>query len=118
MIVPFGSSLRGQTSTAVGGAQPAGHIDYVSWNIEGLQTKPNITTFSLISSAAIDLLAGPALAGTVHEVIRLGMLNNCSTAVTTVIFVDDGVTTRVLSRTSLTTTQSLNFERGTGWYVI
>lgn len=98
--------------------QPEVTVDYVQWNLNGEKTKPATFRTALNSGTDVTILAAPTTVGFVVEPMSISIYNKDTVNVIVTIKTDDGSTERIMKKHTLTTTQSLLWEKAVGWYVL
>ena len=110
--------LEAVLAGAVAANQPEVTVHYVTWNIQGLQTRPSTFRAALNSTTDVTILAAPTTQNEVREVIRASVHNKDTASVTLTIKTDDGTTERIIHKETLLAGESLHFEKGVGWYAL
>jgi len=108
--------LEAVLAGAVAANQPEVHVDYIPWNIDGTQGKPATFRTALNSGTDVTILAAPTKQGVVLEVTRLEIYNKDTASVTCTVKTDDGTTERIKVKQTVTTLQTLAWEKDVGWY--
>lgn len=117
MILDLSTKLEAVLAGAVAANQPEAHVDYIDWNQNGEPTPPAFTRAQLNSTTDVTILAAPT-SNPKREVTQVTIYNKDTASVTVTVKTDDGTTERIVLKRTLTTLQSLMYERGTGWYVL
>lgn len=86
------------------------------WNDSGDPTKPAAIRKVTTDTADVTLIAAPQT-GFLAELIDLSVYNKDTATATPTIKTDDG-TERIDRKVSLLTLETLNYERGRGWYCL
>ena len=110
-------SLQAALAGAVSASEPEIHVDYLVWNNEGLPTKPASTRSVMTGATDVTILAAPTTQGYVHEPVGISIYNKDTASVVVTVKTDDG-TERIIIKKTLTTLQSLCWDKNVGWYVI
>lgn len=116
MILDSLTKLEAVLAGAVAANQPEVHVSYRDWNKEGMPTPPALFRVALNSSTDVTILAAPTF-NPIREVERLSIYNKDTASVTVTVKTDDG-TERILIKATLLTLESLNWEKGQGWYAL
>ena len=116
MILDPTLKLEAVLAGAVSANQPEVVVDYMDYNPEGMPTKPATFRVALNSSTDVTILAAPSV-GFVREPMRISIYNKDTASVTVTVKTDDG-TERILIKATLLTLETLNWEKGLGWYAL
>jgi len=109
--------LEAVLAGAISANQPEATVTYVTWNNDGVPTKPGTFRAALNSTTDVTILAAPGQQGWVLEPISIAIYNKDTASVTVIVKTDDG-TERILVRQTLATLESLCWDKGVGWYVM
>ena len=117
MILDLSLRLEAVLAAAVAANQPEVTVDYLDWNSEAQSTTPAVARTALNSTTDVTILAAPVL-NPKRDIQRVTIYNKDTASVQVTVKTDDGTTERILVRRTLTTLQSLCFEKNAGWYVL
>lgn len=109
--------LEAVLAGAVSANQPEVNVSFVTWNSEGVPTKPATTRTALNSSTDVTILAAPTTQGQVREPTFISIYNKDTASITVTIKTDDGTTERIIIKCLLTAGRTLFWEKGFGWYL-
>lgn len=117
MILDTTLKMEAVLAGAVAANQLDVHVSYVDWNKSGVKTNPAM--FRAVSNDTTDvtILAAPVL-NPIREVLRVSVYNKDTASATVTVKTDDGTTERIVTKVTLATLETLNFEKGKGWYSI
>lgn len=111
-------SLQAVLAGAVAANQPEFCVDYVQWFTDGESAKPATYEGALNSNTDVSILPAPMTQGAVFEPLRVSIYNKDTASVTVTVKTDDGTNERILIKATLLTLETLNWERGEGWYAV
>lgn len=117
MILDTLTKLEIVLSGAVATNQLDVHVAYVDWNKSGVTTNPAIYRTASNSTTDVTILAAP-VQNPIREVLRASIYNKDTASVTVIVKTDDGTTERIITKVTLATLETLNFEKDKGWYAI
>lgn len=117
MILDTITKLEAVLAGAVAANQPEVHVDYFDWNKSGMPTPPGMYRVALNSGTDVTILAAP-VQNPVREPFRISIYNKDTASVTVIVKTDDGTTERIITKVTLATLETLNFEKMRGWYAI
>lgn len=103
------------SSTASSGCHV--HVDFADWTNANELNAPDTNRSLVVSAVTVDILAAP-ISNPKREPTRVIVHNPDSLSAIVRIFTTDGTTARDEVRRTLTTLQSLCWEKYTGWYVL
>jgi hypothetical protein len=118
LILDNSIRLEAVLGGAVAANQPAFHVDYSTWNTQGVKIRPEPARGALNSTTDVTLLAVATTQGERREIEAAGIYNADTASVTVTVKTDDGTTERNIVRVTLATTESLLYEQERGWYVM
>ena len=109
--------LEAVLAGAVAANQPEVVVDYFDYNRDGNLTKPATFRVALNSTTDVTILAAPRQ-DFVRDTQRISIYNKDTASVTVTVKTDDGTTERILIKATLLTLETLNWEKGLGWYAL
>jgi len=117
MILDTLTKLEIVLAGAVAANQLDVHVSYVDWNKSGVTANPAMFRTASNNTTDVTILAAP-VGNPVREVLRVAIYNKDTASATVTIKSDDGTTERIVTKVTLATLETLNFEKGKGWYSI
>ena len=107
--------LEAVLDAAVAANQPEVNVYYVTWNVQGVQTRPSTFRVALNSNTDVTILAAPTTQNEVREVIGATIYNKDTGSVVVTVKTDDGTTERIIVKATLGAGRTLEFNRNYGW---
>lgn len=117
MILDTITKLDAVLAGAVAANQPEVHVTYIDWNKNGMPTRPAMYRVALNSTTDVTILAAPEK-NPVREIHRVAIYNKDTASVTVIVKTDNSTTEFIVTKVTLATLETLNFEKGRGWYAI
>lgn len=99
--------LEAVLAGAVSANQPEFHVNFSSWNVEGVKTRPEPARGALNNSTDVTLLAAATTQNERREVESVVIYNKDTASVTLTVKTDDGTNERIICKVTLATTESL-----------
>jgi len=118
MILDSSLNLEAVLGGAVTANQPEVHVDYLIWNADGTVTPPQPSRTVLNSTTDVTILAAPATNAFYFEVVNLSIYNKDTASATVIVKTDDGSNERIICKVTLSTLETLHYQKDRGWYVI
>lgn len=116
MILTTSIKLEAVLSGAITTSQPEYEVDYIDYNNDNAPTFPSPSSGALNNTTDVEILGAP-VNNPRREVLRISIYNKDTVSATVTVKRDDG-TERILKKVTLLTLESLNFEKGRGWYCL
>jgi hypothetical protein len=110
--------LEAVLAGAVAANQPECHVNYIQWNVDNVPTRPAVYRAALNNTTDVSILPAPTTQGIVREVTSMSIYNKDTANVTVTVKTDDGTTERIIVKQELLTTETLNWTRDAGWFII
>ena len=117
MILDGSLKLEIAMSSTASTSQPEIHVNYFDWNPANQPTLPSYIRTATNNVTDVTILAAPPT-NPRREIQRIQVFNKDTASQIFTVKTDDGSTERILVKRTLTTLQSLCFEKGTGWYIL
>ena len=93
------------------------HVSYVDWNKSGITTNPAMFRTASNNTTDVTILAAP-VQNPIREVLQVAIYNKDTASATVTVKTDDGTTERIVIKVTLATLETLNLEKGKGYYTI
>ena len=117
MILTSIMKLEAVLAGAVATTQPEVHVDYIDWNLNNEPTRPAPFRVALNSTTDVTILPAPPT-NPIREPLRVVIFNKDTASITVTVKTDDGTTEFIEVKQTLTSLQSICWEKTIGWYTI
>lgn len=117
MILDTLTKLEIVLAGAVAANQLDVHVSYVDWNKSGVTTNPAMFRTASNNTTDVTILAAP-VQNPIREILQASIYNKDTASATVTVKTDDGTTERIVIKVTLATLETLNLEKGKGYYTI